>query len=442
MGTGEFYPLLLEAVVSDNVLPLGTGCNMACAFCSHRQNPPGLKVWQIPVLPLEQVTELAEFLDPARKIIIGESATRISEGEPFAYPWIEQVLELLRKRFPGTLISITTNGTLLDRERAGFLKQLMPLELTVSLNSSSAAGRRILLKDHQPERATRAIELLSALGIPFHGSLVAMPHLTGMEDVVNTIGFLTAAGARTVRLFLPGYTKYAKTELRFPLSAWPELVKLAERMTVETKTPVIAEPTPASDLVPGVYAVIRGSAADRCGILPGDTILSVNGKKPRSRVDAFQMVQKSHDPRLSICRDNKEHTFRLVKSAGEASGLVMHYDFSPERLDALERVLARHGDDALVLCSEFAYGLMKNIAGGLAVPVPNLFFGGSIRCAGLLTVEDMLSAARDALKKRSFKALVVPGEAFDKKGYDLTGRHVDELSSGLGQNKHLELLVL
>lgn len=442
MKTDDFYPLLLDAVVKDNVLPLGTGCNLACAFCSHRQNPPGLQVWQVPVLPPEMVMELIEFLDPSRKVIIGESATRISEGEPFAYPWIKQVLEKIRQKLPGTPIAITTNGTLLNREMVTFLCELKPLELTVSLNSSTAEGRMILMGDREPGRATGAVESLAASGIPFHGSLVAMPHLTGMKDVEKTICFLSAAGARTVRLFLPGYTRYAPKELRFPLAAWDELIRLAAQLTEETATPVIAEPTPVKDLVPGVYAIIRDSAADRSGILPGDTIVAVDGKEPQSRVDAFHMVQKAQNPLLDIRREGATYTFRLTKGAGESSGLVMHFDFSRERLKTLNKALTHHGDDVLLLCSEFAYKLLDFISGGLAVPVPNRFFGGSIRCAGLLTVEDMLAAGQAAMGKRRFKALVVPGEAFDKKGYDLTGRHADELLQVLGQQAACELLVL
>lgn len=61
-------------------------------------------------------------------------------------------------------------------------------------------------------------------------------------------------------------------------------------------------------------------------------------------------------------------------------------------------------------------------------PVPNHYFGGSIKAAGLLTVEDLLIAAREALSSRQYDLLLVPREAFDGHQLDLTGQPLHKLA--------------
>jgi len=64
----ELWPLLVEAVSVYNVLPLTSTCNLNCIFCSHLQNPPGIKAYHFPPLPLEELKQLIPFPDGSRKI--------------------------------------------------------------------------------------------------------------------------------------------------------------------------------------------------------------------------------------------------------------------------------------------------------------------------------------------------------------------------------------
>lgn len=132
--------LLVEAVLKDNVLPLTGLCYLSCIFCSHRNNPPGTNAFSFAPLPEEIWSDLACYLDPERKIIIGESATRLREGEPFTHPQFQKVIRKLRLLYPKTLIQLTTNGSLFREETAAFLAALKPLELVISLNSASHIG--------------------------------------------------------------------------------------------------------------------------------------------------------------------------------------------------------------------------------------------------------------------------------------------------------------
>ena len=90
---------------------------------------------------LTSVLELA-FLDPRRKVIIGESS-RLDEGEPFTHPVFMVILQNLRRLPPQTTLAVTTNGTLLTPPMVQTLVELQPLEL-ISLNSATARGRHQL----------------------------------------------------------------------------------------------------------------------------------------------------------------------------------------------------------------------------------------------------------------------------------------------------------
>lgn len=432
----NLYPYLLDAVSRDNVLPVTSRCNLHCVFCSHRQNPDKIITFAIPPLPVHAALDAAQFLDPGRKIILGESATRINEGEPFAHPEIRDILRGLRGMFPRTPISVTTNGTLLTPALAAELNALRPLEVTVSLNSVTPAGRRLLLGDTQPGAAPDAVRQLARLNIPFHGSLVAMPHLTGWQDMEETVRFLSDNGALTVRVFLPGYTKHAPDRLRFPLTLWDEAIAWSKAKSADLSLPVIPEPGLPAVLQPDVYGIIRETPAARAGILPGDLILAVSGKPVHTRTEAFQACRREADPSVCLLRDKHELTAVLSKQKEETPGLVFLYDFDMCRAEEAAAAIRRHrANSPLALASEFAcpvVGKALALTGAdcPVIPVPSKLFGGSIKAAGLLTAADFLAAGRGA--DRPYDLLLVPREAFDHKGQDLTGTDTDWLRQQTG----------
>ena len=181
--------ILWESASKENVLPLTSACNLRCVFCSNRQNPRGVRVFAVPHLPLPLVKSLIPCLDPGRKIIIGEAATRINEGEPFTHPQVWQALGAVRERYPQAMLQITTNGAFLDRVAVKRLAAMQPLEVNLSLNSATREGRRLLMGDCNPGRVLDAVRLLGDAGVTCHGSLVAMPHLVGWPDLAGNLQF-------------------------------------------------------------------------------------------------------------------------------------------------------------------------------------------------------------------------------------------------------------
>ncbi|MBS3947898.1 MAG: DUF512 domain-containing protein [Dethiobacter sp.] len=419
--------LLVEAVRDHNVLPLTGRCNLSCLFCSHHQNPPGTHAYDFPPVDESRLLALGKHLDPGRKIVIGESATRLREGEPLTHPRFPALIRSLRTLYPDTVIQVTTNGSLLTRFMAELLISLAPLELLFSLNSSSVEGRRLLMNDPQPLETFRALDRVASAGVPWHGSVVALPQLVGWEDLRQTLYFLNNTGAHSIRLLLPGFTSISLSTLQPPPGAWERCRDLAERLRAEFYTPLLLEPPQVKDLEPRIEGITTGSPAERAGLKGGDLILKVNGRAPISRADAFFRAQKSEIPSMTIFRDGRPAQISLKKKRNESPGFVVSYDLDPRQLERVRRLLAP-GKDTLMLVSCASFSLWSLIQkrfplkGLRLVAVPSFFFGGNINCAGLLTVSDFAATLR-RLQLEDYAKVLIPAAAFDPAGFDLEGRH-------------------
>ncbi|MDT3701320.1 MAG: DUF512 domain-containing protein [Thermincola sp.] len=442
--------LLYESAYRGNIIPITSVCNVSCVFCSHRQNPPEIQIYRIKPLNPGQVEEILQFISPEQKIVIGESVTRIIEGEPLTNPHFIEILTLIRRRFPRTAVQITSNGSLIDNKMARRLADIGQIEINLSLNSSQAGPRQKLMKDKNPIRAVEAAEVLAEAGVPYHGSVVAMPHLTGWDDLGQTLKYLDGARAKTIRVFLPGFTRLAPEPLTFAPQLWRDLHSYVESAAAGLSVPVTVEPGLVKDLRAEIIGVIKGSPADNAGLLKKDTVIRVDGKKCFSRVEAFQRIKSGEQVVLDILRAGQELSVTIDKAAEESSGLVMEYDLDPEDLKALGR-MARKYQKVWILAS--VLGSPALIAGlqqiellNMAkfdyeiIPVPNSYFGGSIMSAGLLVVPDFIEAfawqgnerLRTMQQRVEGEAIFVPSVAFDREGRDLTGTSFTRLEEATG----------
>jgi len=323
------WPQMLASIHYYNILPLTSNCNMNCLFCSHRQNPPGLQVYRIPPQRLADIAQLLIYLDPARKIVIGESATRIIEGEPFLHPEIIPILQLVRQRFPRTPIELTTNGSFLTETVVQTLKTLMPLELNVSLNSANPVWRQRLMQDQRAAIAVAGVQLLKDYGIPYHGSIVAMPHYTGWEDLAETVAYLAANGAQTIRIFRPGFAAAAPAALQFSPADATELAAFINKLQLAFPVPLLLEPAALNDLTAVLSGTIPGSAAAQAGLQRGDRLVRINGILPRCRVEAYNLLRQATRVHLRIKRNGVEHACCFEKPPQVSAGAVFAYDLDP-----------------------------------------------------------------------------------------------------------------
>lgn len=428
------FNMLLETASRDNILVLTTRCSTSCIFCSHLQNPKEIEAYYVDKLDRDEINTIIEFLDGSKKVIIGESATRICEGEPFLSGDIVETLQSIRHKYGKAPIQITTSGISLDGTILSELQRIGGVELNISLNSSSIEGRKKLYRGHAHAGALEAVEQLKEYDIPFNGSIVAMPHVVGWEDIEGTVLFLAEKGASSIRIFMPGYTRFFRDQLP-PADIREGLQELVNGIRKRVETPVLLEPPLLKDLNAVVEGVLKNSPAQKSGIRIGDIIELVSGSRVISRVDAYYKLFELKNPEVELLRAGERLVKTVEKQKKTASGMVFSYDIHPETVKDIERVLNRYKrKQCLVLTSELAYETLAKcvqISGNVRLEaVKNNFFGGNIICAGLLTVKDI----EQHLDKSSVlpEVLLLPAIIFDTAGRDLLGRHFKEIEEGLG----------
>lgn len=423
--------LLYYTVSKHNILPLTSRCGISCLFCSHRFNPPGVRAVFFGELDLSIIMDLVDLLNPKRKIVIGESASRLCEGEPLSHPQFGKVIELVRRRFPSTPLQITTNGIGLSGEYLGTLTQSRPLELIVSLNSADPRMRRQLMGRHSADLTLRAISQLADNGIPWHASTVLMPHITGWKDIDGTLAFAAASNARSTRLLLPGFSSLANADWQALAQIPAEVyVRMDNWRQLYSQMPITLEPA----LVGNLRAWVAGTMADSpaFGLLfSGDEILSVNNQIPFSRADAFHSLFRLANPVLTVNRGGIRKILTLPKPARSSSGVVMDGDLDKhDYCRALD--MAGGSGRVLLLTSAWAEPLWNQ-----AVPknwrvqaVSSDFFGGNIAAAGLLTVHDYRLALAK-LELAEYDVILLPPVSFDETGVDLRGEDCRSLAREL-----------
>lgn len=428
------FNLLLETASRDNILILTTSCTTSCIFCSHLQNPDGIETYYVDSLSREQIYTLIEFLDGTEKIIIGESATRICEGEPFLCADFIEILEHIRQRYPLAAIQITTSGIHLDGAMMSRLESIGNIELNISLNSCNSEGRKKLYRGKEHFSAVEAVKLLKSSSLVYSGSIVAMPHLVGWEDIRETILFLQEYGAASIRLFMPGYTRFTKgllppSDIRSSLESFTqEVVKLLQ-------IPLVMEPSGVKDTLALVEGILAGSPAQKSGIIKGDRVLGVNGRRVVSRADAYYKAYEAGNPTIELERGGKIFETLVEKPVDSSAGMVFNYDIHPDTILGIKKGISRNrGKSCLILTSELAYDLLSfcitDKQEAEMEAVRNEFFGGNILCAGLLTLTDI--EAHLGRRRSLPQVILLPGIMFDTVGRDLMGRHFIELEEKLG----------
>lgn len=137
-----------------------------------------------------------------------------------------------------------------------------------------------------------------------------------------------------------------------------------------------------------------------------------------------------------MLRGAEKKSLRINKPAQATSGIVVEYDLHPAVPQAIRRILNRtRAKRPIVATSSLAYPVLAEAlqaeiqAAQLQLQaVKNNFFGGNIRSAGLLVVDDYLAA----LSGLAGDLIILPPISFDTKGKDLSRRHYTEIEQGLG----------
>ena len=143
-------------------------CNMCCRMCYVRMD----KLTQESIAPLRPAKDWLTLADEARDM--GLLYVLLTGGEPFLYPELPTLVAGLQER--GFILSINTNGTMIDERAIEWLKRTPPNRLNITLyGSSDATYERLCGKPDGFTRVTHAIELLREAGIQVRISVSATP---------------------------------------------------------------------------------------------------------------------------------------------------------------------------------------------------------------------------------------------------------------------------
>jgi len=403
----------------------------------------------------DDVMEHINFLDPEKRVVIGESATKICEGEPFMYKGVEKIISAVRSRIGDNVISITTSGGIIGEQFYKIIDKIAPLEINFSLNSFNAKTRDRIVLDGRSAKAFENLKRLSEYGgsLKMNVSLMAInegmtPLALIIEDIENLRKISNIA---LIKVFLPRFaeglfSKFFKNYEEF--AAYAERVSYAiSGMNAFKKTPVVVEPLAPPDTKATVHAVTPDSPAFLAGIKPGDKIISVNGRKPRSRSEAYQFIRKTAGPLELVINEsrtegtngglNKTITFEKFNGNSEgAGGMIFVSDINPSELDRFIetnlKLAAKNSRAAAVttILSEkyiraaFRENGISNIE---PLAVKSVNFKGNIDCAGLLTLTD-IEAAIGGMEKEVFKTIIIAGIMFDHLGFDLNGDRLEDIA--------------
>ena len=438
--TGKHKYLLLKTVQEKNILPLTSVCDLNCLFCSHHQNPPDIETYQFGHLDKSLVKELINYLPRQGPVTIGESASKINEGEPLLYPHFKEVMRTLRSKFPDKEIRLTTSGSLLDQKLVFFLKEQKPLTINLSLNCASPQKRKEIMNDPRPEAVFRALSYLKKENISYNGSIV-LTEKNYLETLERSAAILSTHGARTIRVFVPGITRYYSGELK-PMKQKDEKKLNAEVLNLQKKykLPIIKEPPYLKDFQARIQGVVPDSPAGKAGLQTGDIIADVGDKNLLTRIDKFKVLKKAENPVLKITKKNKEtKKVKINKKSGVRPGLILHSDISSLLINRIQQLVNKYKPAKIALItSVLAEGMMDKLVKMVHKEIPraqeclqllvveNHYFGGNIKAAGLLTTGDILKKLKErkALKP---DILLVPQKIYGFSGTDLRDESYQKL---------------
>ena len=150
-------------------------CNMACRMCYVRMD----KKAQESIAPLRSAADWIDLAGQAREH--GLLYILLTGGEPFTHPEFREILSGLNTM--GFIVSVNTNGTLIDEKAVDWLKHSPPSRFNITLyGASDETYARLCGKPDGFTRVTKAIRLLREAGIAVKINVSVTPYNAGDLD--------------------------------------------------------------------------------------------------------------------------------------------------------------------------------------------------------------------------------------------------------------------
>ena len=150
-------------------------CNMACRMCYVRMD----KKTQESIAPLRSAADWIDLAGQAREH--GLLYILLTGGEPFTHPEFREILSGLNAM--GFIVSVNTNGTLIDEKAVNWIKRTPPSRFNITLyGASDETYARLCGKPDGFTRVTKAIRLLREAGIAVKINVSVTPYNAGDLD--------------------------------------------------------------------------------------------------------------------------------------------------------------------------------------------------------------------------------------------------------------------
>lgn len=147
-------------------------CNMACRMCYVRMD----KKTQESIAPLRTAEEWLALAEEAKEH--GLLYILLTGGEPFTHPEFRKILAGLHRM--GFIVSVNTNGTLIDERTVEWLKKIPPSRFNITLyGASDETYAGLCFKPDGFTRVTRGIRLLKEAGITVKINVSLTPYNAG-----------------------------------------------------------------------------------------------------------------------------------------------------------------------------------------------------------------------------------------------------------------------
>jgi NifB/MoaA-like Fe-S oxidoreductase len=322
----------------------------------------------------------------------------------------------------------------LNQELIDKLTEFGNIELNISVNCVNPIKRQQILGIKKDDNILERLSLLKGR-LKFCGSCVYLPEFLGINDIEEITAVLSEAGADNIRLFLPGYTYKAKKVYDLDV-LYKEVHDFLMILKPKYDIPIIIEPSIISDLTCRVEGIVKNTPSYIAGLTEGDLIIKVNGENTCTRVETFNKVYKSADPVLTVAREGVPIRIKIRKTKNSSPGFIMLYDIDSGIVKQINDSFKRYNfNNALIITSKLAYNLLAKLFTNSnlefkynIIAAENRFFGGNIKCAGLLTIQDISDTVKEYIMENKLPDIIIlPPVMFDNKKTDLLGRNIKEI---------------
>ncbi len=181
-------------------------CNFHCKMCYVRKTEAQIRKEGKALIPWQRWLELAKQAKEAGTLFL-----LLTGGEPFLYPGFRELYTELHRM--GFLISINTNGSLINEETLQWLKELCPYRINLTLyGASRETYGRICGNESGYDRAVWALRSLKEAGIPVLINASMIPENACDLEAIMTFGKELGVNTRVSTYMFPPIRRDAEEE--------------------------------------------------------------------------------------------------------------------------------------------------------------------------------------------------------------------------------------